>query len=603
MSARGVRSLLVAGVLLGATTLASPPAVGQSPAAAELARPADDFVDSVGVNTHLHYTGTPYDSVFDHVIRPELLASGIRHVRDGAYTYAEAGPSTTFNRRCRSLAVAGIRFNFLTTFRTQFTEATDYDKLAAVSSWCDRAVESFEGVNEPDVQPLPAGSASWQSQTISSQEALYAAVRRNPSLSQVAVLGPAIARSPTAVGDLSPYMDYGNWHPYPGGNCPGCGDVYGQTLETFLPSYRAPSGPRAMIATETGYHNAVNATAPSQPAVSEPAAGRYMPRLLLEQFNRGFVRSYIYELIDEGADSQTAMDKNFGLLRSNGSEKPAYRAVAGILGLLRDPGQPFVPGALTYSLSGQTDHVQHTLLQKRNGSFFLALWQERSSYDTGARANAPDDVAARGDSTLADQLVTLSVQTPIAHATVFRLDDAGTLSSAPASLSAGNLELAVSDRVTVVELDPPGVPPSNQPPSLTKVRVAPRTFSVRRHSGGRGRRLPTTRGTRFLYTLSAAATVRIAIDRILPGRRASRSERARCVARASKRRRGRPCHRYRWLGTLRVSKQPGRRSTSFTGVLWGRPLKQGRYRARLTATDAAGTRSNERRVGFNIVRR
>jgi hypothetical protein len=266
-----------------------------------------------------------------------------------------------------------------------------------------------------------------------------------------------------------------------------------------------------------------------------------------------------------------------------------------------------VPGALTYSLSGQTAALHHALLQKRNGSFFLALWQERSSYDTGARPNAPDNIAARGDRVVADQAVRLSVQNPIAAASVFRLDDAGTLSSTPVALTAGNLDLAVSDRVTVVELDPPGAVAAastpNVPPRLTNVRVTPRAFSVKRHSGGRGRPSGTKGGTRFVYTLSEPATVRIAIDRVRPGRRASRSKDAKCVAHARKHRRGGRCHRYEWMLTLRVSKQPGRRSTSFAGVLRGRALKQGHYRARLTATDDVGAKSDERRLRFKIVRR
>jgi hypothetical protein len=149
------------------------------------------------------------------------------------------------------------------------------------------------------------------------------------------------------------------------------------------------------------------------------------------------------------------MEANFGLLRNDGSEKPAYRSVQGLLGLLRDPGPTFRPNALRYSLSGQTDRVHHTLLQKRNGSFFLALWQERSSYDTGARPNAPDDVTARGDRAVADQAIRLGVESPISAAAVYRIDDSGTLTGAPVALRDGILDLAVSDRVTVIRLDPP----------------------------------------------------------------------------------------------------------------------------------------------------
>ncbi|MBV9334508.1 MAG: hypothetical protein JO243_01345, partial [Solirubrobacterales bacterium] len=65
------------------------------------AREADAFVDSVGINTHLHYQGTVYDTAFKTIIRPKLLALGIRHVRDGAYTYAGAGPDDFYYQRCR----------------------------------------------------------------------------------------------------------------------------------------------------------------------------------------------------------------------------------------------------------------------------------------------------------------------------------------------------------------------------------------------------------------------------------------------------------------------------------------------------------------------
>jgi hypothetical protein len=362
-----------------------------------------------------------------------------------------------------------------------------------------------------------------------------------------------------------------------------------------------------MIATETGYHNAVKATTVSQRAVSERAAGRYMPRLLFDQFNRGFARSYIYELIDERADpTRTTMDANFGLVRNDGSEKPAYSAVRSVLNLLSDPGPAFVPGVLTYSLLGQLDAVRHTLLQKRNGSFYLALWQDRSSYDTGARANAPDNLAARGDLPVADQPVTLSVQSPIGRATVYTLDDTGTMTPTPVVPANGSIALSVSDRVSVVELDPSAAAPvtaaSNEAPRLSNVRVAPRRFAVR-HAGERGRGAWRKGGTRFTYTLSEPATVKIAIERILRGRHATRSERSRCVARSRARRHTRSCRRYRWVTSLRSAEGAGRGSATFSGIVHGRALAAGRYRARITATDAAGARSPERRVRFTIARR
>ncbi len=63
------------------------------------------------------------------------------------------------------------------------------------------------------------------------------------------------------------------------------------------------------------------ATAASDPhaAVSERAAGRYVSRMFLDYFNAGAERSYAYELIDQGADTEK-MELSFGLLRVNGTE-------------------------------------------------------------------------------------------------------------------------------------------------------------------------------------------------------------------------------------------------------------------------------------------
>src|SRR5215471_9718631 len=51
--------------------------------AAEVTTPAmaDRFADSVGINVHLHHTGTPYDNF--ELVRTRLVDLGVRHLRDG----------------------------------------------------------------------------------------------------------------------------------------------------------------------------------------------------------------------------------------------------------------------------------------------------------------------------------------------------------------------------------------------------------------------------------------------------------------------------------------------------------------------------------------
>ncbi len=574
----------------------------------EPARPADSFVDSVGVNVRLHHQGTVYDRGYGSIIKPKLAALGVRHIRDNAYTYPDASASNFFYVRCRDLAASGIRADLVTSIRTNTSAVTDWTKLDDLQAWCGGGVEAFEGANEPDLQGIPAGAPPWATQTVNAQRALYGTVKGNPAIQNVAVIGPSPTWTPQALGDLSSAMDVGNWHPYPGGSCPTCGDPYGTNVDDLAPRYRAPSGAKPIVVTETGYHNAVNDPSIEHRAVSELAAGKYMPRLLLEYFNRGFGRTYLYELIDSQPDAARARrDANFGLLRNSGAEKPAFRAVQSVLNLLSDPGPAFAPGALRYSLSGATAQVHHTLVQKRSGSFFLALWQERQSYDTGARANAPDNRAARRDLAVPDQGVRITLGSPIASAAIHQLRPDGGLSTAPVAINGGTIDVPVSDRVTFVELAPPQRAATDAGPLvLSRVSMKHRSFApVPRGSRGRTappRRKRAARGSAFRYTLSKQATVRVTLQRRVQGRRVGRGGRRRCAPGRAVRG-SRWCVRYRTVGTLQVSAAAGRRSTGFSGRVRGRALARGRYRARLVAVDSIGQRSARRTVGFRIVRR
>jgi len=437
--------------------------VGDARAAPEQARAADEFVDTIGVNIHLHFTGGVYDAGFDTIIKPRLAALGIRHVRDGAYTYPEANADTFFYQRVRELAALGIRFDLLTSMNTGFGVTTDFSKLADVYAWCDGAVASFEGVNEPNLQ----GKDDWIEQTKFVQKSLYETIKGTPALADVRVLGPSpVLGGGPKLGDVSEWLDYGNAHPYPGGECPSCGDVYAQNLETYMPEFTAPSGDAMLAMTETGYHNAINSTENHRPA-SELAAGKYMPRLFLEYFNRGFVRTFSYEFIDQHDDPErTNPEANFGLLRFDGSEKPAYVAMQSLIGLLGDPGPAYDPQTLEYELGGELERVHSTLLQKRDGRFFLALWLERSSYDTGARQNVPDDLALRGDLDVAPQAVTITLDQAFATARLHQFMDEGSIAMEIVPEPAV-LEVTITDRLLVVELVPEEAPSGTDSSSET----------------------------------------------------------------------------------------------------------------------------------------
>jgi hypothetical protein len=155
---------------------------------------------------------------------------------------------------------------------------------------------------------------------------------------------------------------------------------------------------------------------------------------------------------------------------------------------------------------------------------------------------------------------------------------------------------------------PGGLQPEIAPaPSPEHIAVVVRTRPVVSHVGmvrtrfavGRG---PTAisavgRGTAFRFTLSKAGVVTIRIARARLGRRVGR----RCLA-ATRARRHRPsCTRLIGAGNLTRRLAAGRRSVPFSGRIGRRPLEPERYRATLTARDAAGDVSRSQTLSFTIV--
>jgi hypothetical protein len=108
-----------------------------------------------------------------------------------------------------------------------------------------------------------------------------------------------------------------------------------------------------------------------------------------------------------------------------------------------------------------------------------------------------------------------------------------------------------------------------QRPNVTGFRASPKVFAVGGHGAAVSGR---ARGTRFHYTLSERARVTIRIQRS--------SGKA--------------------VGTLTRAAAKGANASRFPGRIGKRVLKRGRYRAVITATDAAGNRSTAKRTAFRV---
>lgn len=339
---------------------------------------AADVADAIGVQIHLHYSDTTYDR-FDDVVLPRLEELGVRHVRDAAYTYPDIDADHFYYQRVRELAERGIRFTLLTSIDSERGEATDLSQLEDVVAWSNGAVVAFEGANEPDLEGLP--DDVWVERTRTLQQELWETVRSSETLDDLLVLAPAVAFGPDRLGDVSDHADRGNWHPYPGGDCPGC--VESADLRALQADHEANVGDRPMQVTETGYHTAVEVDADEgHRPVSEEVQARYLPGLLLELFAAGNERIFLYELLDQ-RDDVSDREASFGLVRADGTTKPAFDVLRQLVALLDDPaaaGADPSPAPAAVDVD-RPDDVAASAFTTTDGRLLVALWQRIPIWD------------------------------------------------------------------------------------------------------------------------------------------------------------------------------------------------------------------------------
>jgi hypothetical protein len=357
-----------------APTATPTPAVTPGPRALDAAVPARQFTDSVCVNTHLHYLDTAYARFPE--LRDALLEAGIEHVRDSQLH--DGAPSySTIAARWQELASLGMGVT---------AGVNPADALEEANA--NPAVEATEGPNEPDL-----AGPGWQQRLLDAQRALWEGTRAQPNLASKPVLAGALGHSEhwsEFTGDLAPYFTYGNIHAYPGGLPPG--DNLGEELAAVA----KPFAGRPVVATETGYHTATDAprTEGHLPA-SERAHGIYVAQMYLEYFRRGIARTCIYELVDLKPNPEhDSREENFGLLRNDLTPKPAFRSVARMQALLADPLPATSPEPLDYTLTGPPT-LRRLLMQKGDGSWWLAVWNDESVWDPVERTDlSPPDASA-----------------------------------------------------------------------------------------------------------------------------------------------------------------------------------------------------------------
>jgi hypothetical protein len=365
---------------------------------------APAFRDSVGVVTHAVYYDTAYGDWPRAVARLHEL--GVTHVRDGAYGNPAPQWRDWNERYYRAVELAasrGIRFTF-GMGRPGNKAGTLSDLVRVVSGRLRFAAEALEAPNEFDKY---VGGSRWPLRLANYSRDLYGAVRANPALRGLPVVGPSFAApdGPRRVGDLRSRLDVGNIHPYTGGLSPGPAH-----LRSELERASAISGRKPVWATEAGFHNALRSRS-GQPPVSEQAAAVYLLRTFLEHFRAGVERTFAYELVDEKPEPGLRdPEQHFGLLRSDWTPKPAFTALKNLLALTGPSAARPALRPLRMRISGRG--VRRLVLRRADGTYLVALWRLDSVWDRDRRRTK--DVRARTVTVTLPRASRVAVADPVA---------------------------------------------------------------------------------------------------------------------------------------------------------------------------------------------
>ena len=423
---------------------------------------ADQFVDSIGVNTHFGFGGSPYNGSANYtaIVLPTFESSGIRHIRDAAYVTNNFQTANQQSLITDMLAYNGTRIGFDLLAITpacsgSFLNETTYPP-SGVSTWITAAnIDYFEGLNEFNGSSLNCSGNTWPVLLPHFQADWYTNVKA--SFATTPVIGPSllfdsssqITAAAMSIGSLFSSMDYANQHSYPGGNYP---SFY---INTIYNDTTSMNGNHTCIATETGYHNdTLNPQSDGdQVGVSTLSSGNFYSNLYFEYWNFGCKRTYGYELFDDPSvakftpappgDAVGTSQANYGLFSSTGTAKAQGTSVSNIISILADPGAPFSPTPLTYVFSNFPSQLHHTLLQKRNGRYYMTVWQEIDNYLT---TSPYGDISITPVTTVLqflNPITTINQYDPVSANTPFHTDSASSITT-----------LTVYDYAIIVEIIP-----------------------------------------------------------------------------------------------------------------------------------------------------
>jgi hypothetical protein len=333
---------------------------------------ASTFVQSLGINTHLGFPSTVYYGHSQNVISA-LQYLGINTIRDEPPGYNHDPTTTAAND---AVAAAGVQLDALLVGNGPVDITDTIAETAAFEQAYPGSIAAIEGPNEINAWPITYdGITDNYAAGVQVTQDLWTAVHSNPSLEAVPVYALTLSYGVTGVaageeqlGDLAPYVTYGNAHIYD------CCNVWQGNMPYWLPILKQDTPGMPMVITETGY-----TTTPSN--VDELSAAKYNLNTLLENALNGIVRTYLYELVDENSSvTDTNVQDHFGEFHNDWTPKTGATAIHNLTTVLKTAGSGTASTALNYSVSGLPT-TGHSFLLGSSTVFDLAVWIDATVYD------------------------------------------------------------------------------------------------------------------------------------------------------------------------------------------------------------------------------
>ncbi|HJU09738.1 MAG TPA: hypothetical protein VJ728_02615 [Candidatus Binataceae bacterium] len=358
-----------------------------------LAMRANDFLNTLGVDSKLIQGLDSQTQIIS-----ALQYTGIRNIRDDATHNAALSPTAL----CAIHAATGAMVDELPIVDADPNNIIDttieYEGLAACG-----AMLAAEGPNEPNnfhftYQGNTCDLLHNSSACAAYQRDEYAAIKADPKLANYPVWsmtevgaegvnqGLQYLTVPSGTTAIMPagtiYADFANLHNYVVGTnrlmqdnrawtteAPGSaeqccfdgmdGEFFNQTWAKHFPG-NAPDLPR--VTTETGWQTS---------QISQDQQGKLLTNLYLSAAKRGWSYTFIHQLKDEN-DGDT-----FGLYTNSFTPKLVAGYIHNLTTIVADTSSSFTPSSLAYSISNAPVTTHDLLLQKANGTYELAVWNDQ----------------------------------------------------------------------------------------------------------------------------------------------------------------------------------------------------------------------------------